>query len=582
MSTIVDAALAAAPRAVPAGFIEHEVTDPLADLAERAASDPGAAFTPEVISALAELRAENRPAFETLRAALKLARVRVTPLDAEIDRAAGIEPGEKGTQCDRLLAIAASTELFHTADQAAFADVRNGEHRETLAVRGKSFRRWLIRAFFLQEGSAPNAEAVQAALSVIEARAFYDAPERQAFLRAGEYDGKLYLDLGDATWRAVEIDADGWRIVAEPPCRFRRAAGMLPLPVPVPGGSIEGLRKLLNVGSDTDFILTIAWALAALRPRGPFPVLALTGEQGAAKTSFARILRLLIDPNAAPQRSLPRDDRDLFIAASNAHVMSFDNLSGLPSWISDTLCRLSTGGGFTTRTLYSDADETIFDAMRPILLNGIVDIISRPDLAERTVFLTLHPIAEGDRRSESEINAAVAAAGGGILGVLLDAVARGLRRLPGTRLARLPRMADFALWAVACGDGFLWPEGGFMDAFDANRARAVEDVIENDPVANAIRALMDAERGEGRLAWMGNAQALLGRLAAIAGEGAARSRGWPASPRALSGAVARCATFLRTIGIEVSHSKRGSRKFFLSDKSGSENAHMPNGWRGTL
>ena len=173
-----------------------------------------------------------------------------------------------------------------------------------------------------------------------------------------------------------------------------------------------------------------------------------------------------------------------------------------------------------------------------------------------------------DRRPESALNAAIAAAGSGIFGVLLDAVARGLRRLPGTRLSRLPRMADFALWAVACGDGFLWPEGGFMSAFDANRAGAVEVAIENDPVATTIRALMDAERVEGRLVWTGNSQALLGRLALLAGEGATRARGWPASPRALSGAVTRAATFLRASGIEVAHRTRGDRKFFFTDKRG--------------
>ena len=574
--------------------IDNQYLDALADLAARAAIDPGAPFKPDVLTALAELRTEDRPTFETLRAALKGAKVRVTALDAEIDRAAGIEPGERATQCDQLLAIAGEAELFHAADQTAFADVRIGDHRETLPVRGKGFRRWLARAFFLQEAGAPNAEAVQAALGVIEAKAFYDGPERQVFLRVGEHDGKLYLDLGDETWRAIAIDAHGWRIIAEPPCRFRRAAGMLPLPVPVAGGSLDALRALLNVGSDADFILATAWSLAALRPNGPFPVLALTGEQGSAKSTFARILRSLLDPNAAAQRSLPREDRDLFIAATNAHVLSFDNVSGLPGWISDTLCRLATGGGFATRTLYSDSDETIFDATRPIVLNGIEDIISRPDLAERAIFLTLQAIAEAARRPEAEINAAIEAGRGAVLGALLDGVANGLRRLPETRLDRLPRMADFAVWATACGDGFLWPEGGFLNAFDANRARAIADVVENDPVANAIRALMDAERAAGRTIWAGNSQALLAALGEIAGGAVTRGKAWPPDATRLSGRVTRTATFLRAIGIEVVHRKAGDRKFFLSDKRGisapvaplapepAENGHFSDGASATL
>lgn len=63
-------------------------------------------------------------------------------------------------------------------------------------------------------------------------------------------------------------------------------------------------------------------------------------------------------------------------------------------WISDTLCRLATGGGFAVRRLYSDMDEVLFDAARPVILNGIEDIVTRPDLADRAVFLTLEPIPE--------------------------------------------------------------------------------------------------------------------------------------------------------------------------------------------
>jgi hypothetical protein len=115
----------------------------------------------------------------------------------------------------------------------------------------------------------------------------------------------------------VEIDADGWRVIDTPPVRFRRAAGMLPLPIPVAGGSVDELRPFLNVRTDNEFSLAVSWVLAALRDRGPYPVLALFGEHGTAKTTFANILRSLIDPSTLPLRTLPRDDRDLFIAAVN-------------------------------------------------------------------------------------------------------------------------------------------------------------------------------------------------------------------------------------------------------------------------
>jgi len=144
---------------------------------------------------------------------------------------------------------------------------------------------------------------------------------------------------------------------------------------------------------------------------------------------------------------LPREDRDLFIAASNGHVLAFDNVSGLPAWISDTLCRLATGGGFAVRQLYSDQDEVLFDAARPVILNGIEDIVTRPDLADRAVFLTLEPIPEERRRPEQELWAAFEAERPRLLGVLLDAVAKGLAELPRTKLDKLPR--EVALKTVA-------------------------------------------------------------------------------------------------------------------------------------
>jgi len=370
-------------------------------------------------------------------------------------------------------------------------------------------------------------------------------------IRIGGLGDKLYLDLGDEGWRAVEIDSEGWRVVDEPPVRFRRAAGMQALPTPLPGGSIETLRRFLNVQGDNDFILVVAWALAVLRNSGPYPVIVLSGEQGSAKSTFSAVLRSLLDPNTAPLRALPREDRDLFIAANNGHVLAFDNVSGLPAWISDTLCRLATGGGFAVRQLYTDQDEVLFDAARPVILNGIEDIVTRPDLADRAIFLTLEPIPEERRRPEKALWDEFNAARPQLLGTLIDAVSHGLRRLPDTRLDRLPRMADFALWATAC-ETALWTAGTFGAAYAGNRDEAVDSVIEADPVGSAVRSLMGA-----RTEWTGTASDLLGALAEEVGEKVRKSNDWPSSPRALSGRVRRAATFLRKVGVDITFEREG-------------------------
>ena len=532
----------------------EEMVLPLAGLAERCLTDISAPFEPAVLAELLALKNADRGAFESLRADLKAAGCRVTALDEVIAGLGGGRSSGRPTQADTLIAIAEDNPLFHTADGTAYADIDLESHRETWPVRNRGFRRWLTRRYFEECGGAPGSEALQSAIGVIEAKAHYGAPEIKVHLRVGEDGGRLYLDLADSEWRAVEIDTTGWRVVDGPAVRFRRTPGMQPLPVPVTGGSIATLRAFLNVQSDTDFVLVVAWVLAGLRNVGPYPVLVLSGEQGSAKSTFSAMVRSLIDPNTAPLRALPRDDRDLFIAANNGHILAFDNVSSLPPWLSDTLCRLATGGGFAVRQLYTDQDEVLFDATRPIILNGIEDIVTRQDLADRAIFLSLAPISEERRRPESNLWAAFRAARPQLLGVLLDTVVEGLRRLPSIRLDGLPRMADFALWATAC-ETALWSAGTFRSAYQGNCEEAVDNVIEADPVAAAVRTLMSTHTE-----WEGTATQLLTVLANVAGEKVANAKGWPQDSRLLSGRLRRAAPFLRRVGIVMEFSRRGKSR----------------------
>ena len=197
---------------------------------------------------------------------------------------------------DGLLRTAATIELFHTAAGTAFADLLIDGHRETWPVRSKRLRGWLQRRHYEATGEALSAAAIRSTLDLLEARAQFDAPERTVHIRVAEHAGCIYLDLADERWRAVEIGPDGWRVIGSPPVRFRRPAGMLPLPEPL-AGSIEALGSLLNVRSRNDLVLVVAWLLATLRPDRPYPLLALSGEQGSAKTVLSKLVRALVDPN---------------------------------------------------------------------------------------------------------------------------------------------------------------------------------------------------------------------------------------------------------------------------------------------
>ena len=451
-----------------------------------------------------------------------------------------------------LTTIGAGDELFHTATGTAFADLLIDGHRETWPIHSKRFRSWLRRRYYQATGDAPSAAALNAALNLLEARAQFEGPERMVHVRIAEHEGHIYLDLADTAWRAAEIGPDGWRVVAEPPVRFRRPPGMLPLPMPQRGGSLEQLTSLLNLPDRDDLVLVTTWLLATLRHGGPYPLLVISGEQGSAKTVLSKMLRALVDPNAAPVRTLPREERDLFIAANNGHVLAFDNLSALPPWLSDTLCRLASGGSFAVRQLYTDQDEVLFDAARPVILNGIEDVVTRPDLADRALFLTLPSISEAQRRPEKELWREFELARPRLLGALLDAASHGLRALSAVRLDRLPRMADFALWAAAC-ESALWPSGTFARAYADNRRAAIDNAIDADPVAACVREIM-AERSS----WTGSAADLLRAGADRSRDGISRaSTGWPKNPRALAGRLRRAQTFLRALGIEIAFSREG-------------------------
>jgi hypothetical protein len=472
-----------------------------------------------------------------------------------------------------LISVPATGELFHTPIGIAFADVVINGHRQTWPIRSKRFRAWLRRRYYQETGEPLNTACITSALDLLEARAQFDGPERSVHVRVAEHGGNIYLDLADESWRAVEIGAAGWRVIGSPPVRFRRPAGMLPLPVPEPGGSINALLPLLNLANHNDLVLIVAWLLAALRPRGPYPLLAVSGEQGSAKTVFSKLLKALIDPNLAPVRSLAREERDLMIAANHSHLLAFDNLSDLPASLSDAFCRLASGGSFAVRQLYTDDDEVLFQAARPILLNSIEEVIHRPDLADRAIFVTLAPIPPEQRRTEQDLWREFEVARPFVLGALLTALAHGLRELPRVRAEKLPRMADFALWAAACETAF-WPARTFAGAYEATRKAAIESVIDNDPVATRVREILAS-----REAWTGTASDLLQASADVAANGGAGrgSEDWPRSPRLLAGRLRRAQPFLRATGIEVTFSREGragnriirmSREFIARDSQG--------------
>jgi hypothetical protein len=446
--------------------------------------------------------------------------------------------------------------LFHSPDGTAYAAVEVDGHLETHAIRSVRFRDWILIRFLRQRGRAPNTQLLTDALNTIRAIAVYHRPEMPVFVRVAEHEGDIYIDLGSENWEAVRVTRDGFEVVSRPPVGFVRKAGFAPLPYPAGEGTVDDLRPFLNIGSDGDFMLVAAWSAFSLSPWGPYPVLVLQGEQGSAKSTTVRVLRALVDPAVEPLRALPKNERDLAIAAGNAWVLAFDNLSGIRDQLSDALCRLATGGGFATRQLYTDDEEIIFSAKRPIILNGIDDIATRGDLQERSLLVSLPSIPEEERIDENTFWDEFEAARPRIFGALLLGVSGALRNADDVHLERKPRMADFAVRATAMEGAFGWEPGSFVEVYESNRQQASETLLANEPIADAIEKFL----GDGGSVWSGTATELLEMLGFYAKDTVKRSRAWPGGPQALSRRLNRIAPALRAAGIEYTEYELGHRK----------------------
>jgi hypothetical protein len=466
---------------------------------------------------------------------------------------------QDSTQAQILIRLAEKAELFHSPSGEGCARFPVDQHYEVWFLRSIGLKNWLIRQFYAKAGKTPNTQALQDATALLGARAQFDGPELPLAVRVAEHAGKIYIDLCNPSWQVVEIDCEGWRVIDSSPVRFRRAGGMQPLPIPTVGGSITQLRKFINVGDDANWILCVSWLLAACRPKGPYPVLVLQGEQGSAKSTMGKLLRRVIDPSVAPVRTCPREERDLLIAATNSWVIAYDNLSGIPQWLSDSLCRLATGGGFSIRALYTDSDEIFFNAMRPVALNGIDQLAERADLADRSLILNLPRIENSARRDEAKLYEQFELELPQILGALYTVLSSALAQLPNVSLANKPRMADFAMWATAAEQGLSLEPGAFMNVYEGNRIEAVRETLDADPVAAAILKLLGELTDQDQDIWEGSCGDLHRRLDTLVDERVKKSRQWPDGARGLSGRLRRLVTFLREVGITITFNPKGAK-----------------------
>lgn len=444
-------------------------------------------------------------------------------------------------------------DLFHDTAGVPYGRLGTGQ---LLRLDNKETVLWARREYRARYGRSANPTALRNAIEELISQALFDGDTRPVWLRVGGGDREIEIDLGDASFRALRVTGGGTEIAA-PVGHFARKAQVGALPPPAESGDLGELSNFLNVADDDDFKLIVAWLLMALRPSGPYPVLVLQGEQGSAKSTAAKALKFLIDPAKPMIRSMPRSERDLAVAAAGNWALAFDNVSFISDWMSDAICRLSTGSGFGARTHYSNDEETVFEQSRPVILNGIDAIARRQDLLDRALVVNFPTIDPEARIAEERFWSTLEEARPRILRALLDVVAAAQARLPKVRVKHLPRLADFARWIAAAEPALGWKPGAFVEVLEARQATALRDSLAGSPVAGALDMFLRMKGGS----WEGAPQSLFAELSLHAND-ASRRRSWPANAQSMSATVSRLVPALRLAGIEVerSHQGRGKNK----------------------
>jgi hypothetical protein len=479
------------------------------------------------------------------------------PSGAPEDASADHEEPPRKSAATRLVEYANGFAFFHDPQDRPFVRLEINGHVEVWPVESSKFRKLLAGLYYRRAQKAINRNALADAITTLAGRACHDGPEERIFLRVAPYGENILIDLCDSQWRVVEVTPNGWHIFNESPVAFVRTGSMQALPEPAHHGSIEPLWKLLNMTEEQRRLVAGA-LLNGFHPQGPYFVLNIVGEQGTAKSSAARIVRSIIDPNENPLRSPPKEERDLLAQAANNRCVALDNLSSLPPWLSDALCRLATGGGHSARTLYTDLEEISLAVKRPVILNGIEDVATRPDLAERVLQIELETIPDQKRISEKELWREFDKQRAVIFSAVLDALVCALRELPNVDLDTLPRMADAALWATAGETAFGWKRGAFIAAYKQNLNEGAIASVEAHPVGVAIRQLIEKQNE-----WSGEPAQLLETLNTIVTEETRRAKLWPENARSLGHALRRLAAAFRRIGVSVERDKGTRRMIHL-------------------
>jgi len=471
--------------------------------------------------------------------------------------------GREGPPASKVLITIAEHvfSMARTAAGEALAIPKKAPHLVRPLRGSGGFRQYLAMRFFEATGKVAPSSALTDAINVLEGRALWEGrlvpePGLRVF-RDGRQ--RIYVDHGTPECRCTIIgpdpdnDEEADHYICDMPMgvEFKRTELTGPMVRPEGYGTCgeaETLRALFGMSEESFWLLT-GWMVAAFIPDIPHPILTFTGEQGTGKSTLARFIVQTIDPSPAPLRTAPKDVEQLVVTMSGSWVVAYDNISSIPPWLSDALCRAVTGDGMVRRKLYTDGDLAVTAYRRCVILTSIHPGALRGDLADRLLPIELERIPAHRRRLDAELEEKLDGKRPFLLGWLFALVAKVLCEIDNVKLDSMPRMADFAHVLAALDRVTAWQS---LETYSEISSAVATRVIEGDLVAQAVVEYVDSN-GECECT-------TTDLLHAITDPNRKYPRSWPTTPQAMAGALKRITPALEAVGIRVSTYRAGHRR----------------------
>ncbi|MFA5348990.1 MAG: hypothetical protein WC309_01300 [Candidatus Paceibacterota bacterium] len=453
------------------------------------------------------------------------------------------------------------SELFRDQFSIGYISFLNNGSKKVMRLRSTDFKKWVSYQFWLNKGETLGSEVINSVINVLEGFSNFHKDSKQHHLdvRISQNELGFWYDIGNS--QAVLIDRDHWEIVKNPPILFKHLDHQKTQVEPMPGGDINDLLKFTNLKTEGSKLLFLISIVASFIPNFPHPVLCLHGAQGSGKTTISQISKELIDPSSIGTLTAPRDINEFVQLASHHWFIPLDNISRLPILLSDLICRVVTGAGFSKRELYSDDSDIIYSFKHVVCLNGINLAPEKADLLDRSIILELKRLDSfgGEKQLWKDFNIAKPK----ILGAIFDIIKNSIDFTVEEDISDY-RMSDFVAWGCKIAKAMGRTEKEFLTAYKCNLGLQHGFALDSSPIGQALLYFM-----KGKKEWSGTASELLVEFNRMINLGDiiidTKSRLWPKDPAWVSKRITEVLPNLSFKGIQVMLRQTGSRSIDIKN-----------------